>query len=492
MKLGIRLRIGFALASAVMFVVLAQAPAAAPQSIAGAAAAHSEVVAGVQGNPAPLDQQASPRSSFAQMAVSVAHTINVGKDPEDILYAPSSHEIYVADYGAKNVSVINGTTYKVVRTISVGTEGNPESLLYNPSNREVYVVLDTGSGSPNGSIVVIDTTTNKVVTTVHVNGTGSHAGPILLAYDPANGDTYALSDVQTSSPPYYSVSYLSKIGNTSNAVTSIKVDPSAINVIYDNATQCLVVAGFETSNLTVVNSTTNSVRTVHLGNVLEPNFMVYNSADKDVDVVDFGTSSRRGPNITGDVSVLAPTNKVVATIKVGMSPNPFINPVDPVNHDLYVVNTNQTGNKGTYGNTTVSIISTSNKVVATVKVGKGAFVAQYDPANGDVYVESPLTNRTYVIGGTTNKLVGSPTISKGYPYFPLFDPGTGDMLVAGESTFADSSSTAKTVVAVFSSANQLLVNLTLGEGPISSATYDPEDSGMFATNYGAGTVSVIL
>ena len=55
-----------------------------------------------------------------------------------LAYNPSNNKIYVANYNAATVSVIDSSTNEVVDTIKVGPR--PYALQYNPSNNnDIYV-----------------------------------------------------------------------------------------------------------------------------------------------------------------------------------------------------------------------------------------------------------------------------------------------------------------------------------------------------------------
>ncbi len=99
-------------------------------------------------------------STFSTIA-----TIPVGIEPEGIAITPNGKLAYVADYGAKAVSVINTSSNKVLYTVtSLG--GNPEGIAITPNGKLAYVSI---SGSV---IVVINTTTNSIITTIGTSGAG--------------------------------------------------------------------------------------------------------------------------------------------------------------------------------------------------------------------------------------------------------------------------------------------------------------------------------
>jgi YVTN family beta-propeller protein len=392
-------------------------------------------------------------------AIAVAKTITVGKTPAEIVYAANG-DLYVVNQAGNSVSVIAGSTNTVVATVSVVK--SPVNEVYDPTSKEVYVSNST-------QVSVISTSTNKVVTTVKLVGNIGPAG-----FDPANGDLYYLSS------SYPATNLLNKIDHSTHAVTKITVGSLPESAVYDNATRCMVTSNAGSNSLSVVNSTTNAVTTVSLPAGHEPVTMVYNSADKDLYVVDSGAYPVLSK--TGNVSVLSSANKIVATVKVGTFP--ILATVDPKNHDVYVVNTGlSSGSK--IATSSVSVISTANKVVTTVTIGKDGILPTYDPANGEIYVPCKYSNATYVINGSTNKLAHT-LATKPYPLVAFYDPGPTDMLV-----IEDSNSTTKTKVVVISSTDTIVTTLTLGLGPLGGGAYDPGNRDVYGSNEGSNTVSVV-
>src|SRR5919112_1568353 len=67
---------------------------------------------------------------------SIINTINVDS-PIGIEFNPTNRYLYVANYAAATVSVIDPTTNELVDTVSVGSY--PFGVTYNPLNRALYV-----------------------------------------------------------------------------------------------------------------------------------------------------------------------------------------------------------------------------------------------------------------------------------------------------------------------------------------------------------------
>ncbi len=83
---------------------------------------------------------------------------------------------YIANSGANTVTVLDLVNVRVDRTLRVGA--NPIDVIANPRKAEVYV-LSRETGSPAGSVAVIDTSRNEVAVTLPVR-----QDPVGFSVDP--------------------------------------------------------------------------------------------------------------------------------------------------------------------------------------------------------------------------------------------------------------------------------------------------------------------
>ncbi len=88
-------------------------------------------------------------------------SIPVGDGPTGIAYDPNQGTVYVANQRSDTVSVLSGTTFSVLATIPVGT--SPLGVAVDSAGGHVYVA-DHGSGS----VTEISDTTNRVIGTLPV------------------------------------------------------------------------------------------------------------------------------------------------------------------------------------------------------------------------------------------------------------------------------------------------------------------------------------
>ena len=118
----------------------------------------------------------SPASvSIGVPARTSAFTLS-GNRAANIAEDPVNFEMYVADHGCSEVTVVLGT--KIVKTIGVGTD--PFGVAFDPKTGFMYV-SNTGSGT----LTVLNGT--KIAITVFLGAPPFGDG---VGYDPANGLVY--------------------------------------------------------------------------------------------------------------------------------------------------------------------------------------------------------------------------------------------------------------------------------------------------------------
>ncbi|HXQ93839.1 MAG TPA: YncE family protein [Thermoplasmata archaeon] len=404
----------------------------------------------------------------------------------------------------------------VKKNITVGKD--PGAVVYDPANHLVYVALRGAS-----SVKAINATTNTVAKTIAVG-----KEPIGLVYDPSNKDLYvenygsnSFSVISSSDKvvatvairgsflgstiydgangAIYTLSFafvppatldynLSKIDATTQAVTIIPIGTEAGFATYDNASADIVVSNPTTAKLSVVNGTTNKITTVALTAGKIPAEGLYNAANKDLYVLDEGVSSH-GTIGTGNISVLSASNKIVATIKTGI--NPAFLQLDPANHDVYVTDLGkQNTGTGLYPDSNLTVISTANKVATTLMVGKFAGIIAYSPKTNDLYVPCAESNTTYIVNATTNVLLSKTVATPQYPTVAVYSAVAGEVIVAGNANYTGTPT--KSDLTVVSTGNIVAGTVVLGVGPLGGYAYDPTVKASYVSNEGAGTVSVLV
>jgi YVTN family beta-propeller protein len=157
-------------------------------------------------------------------------------EPWGSAYDSHNHDVYVANYESKNVSVI-GPSNTVIRSISVGN--NPISVAFDSENDTIWVA---NVGSAN--VTVINDTSQSPVTSVPLS-----TSPNLLEYDPANNAVY-----NDPGYPYelvaYNASTYAELPGSPLVYTSVAGTLGSMG--YDPATHDLLVADLTSGAIYVI------------------------------------------------------------------------------------------------------------------------------------------------------------------------------------------------------------------------------------------------
>ena len=124
---------------------------------------------------------------------SVIANIPVGKFPISLSVNPLTNVAYVANYGNKTLSVIDGKTNSVITNIKVG--GNPGAISVNPATNLIYVAI-----APSKTVAVIGGKTNDVITNITVGGY-----PLAVSINPSTNMIYVAVRIPNSSTGTISV-----------------------------------------------------------------------------------------------------------------------------------------------------------------------------------------------------------------------------------------------------------------------------------------------
>jgi YVTN family beta-propeller protein len=318
----------------------------------------------------------------------VVANITVGDEPAGVAYDNRTGEVFVANYGSANVSVLcDGGPYcgadmkdQVVGTIT-GVPA-PYGAAYDAGKGEIFVTNFIGAGS----VAVISDSTDHVLTTVRVG-----SSPAADLYDPGTGEVFASN---------FESANVSVISDTNNkVVANVSVGDGPYQMAYDSAKGEVFVPNEDSSNVSVICDGSAAcggaadrnkvVATVALRTGSTPSGAGYDGAKGEVFV------ACQDP---GNVSVISDaTNAAVANVTVGSGAATTV--YDPVG-EVYVPD---------YHASAVSVISAANNsVVATVGVGTNPSFAAYDPSQSEVFVSNYGTDNVTVIwDGSTPSTPGS-------------------------------------------------------------------------------------
>jgi YVTN family beta-propeller protein len=415
------------------------------------------------GGVAPLGGPAGHPASVPSPLVKILKTLSVGTQPTGATYDPVNGKLYEPNLGSNSVSIIRGSTNKVIHNVSVGVR--PVHVVFNNASHDLYV-LNLGSNN----VSVISGLKDKVVRTVNISG---NLLPI-STYDPADGDVYVVS--QISAPANDRVTQIDKV---TYGLRTFAIGPAS-QIVFDPGNQELVTTNTATNNLSLIAPNATAATTINLPAGSGPATFTYNPFNLDLYISDPGNSVHGAPAPTGNVTVLAKNNSIVATIKVGQLP--VVSTYDPANHDIYMVNQGYLGLGGT-PNSSVSVIAPSNTVVRTIPLGPGGVLATFDPKNNEMFVACALANKTYVINTTTNKVVAKLT-TLDHPFGSIYDPRSSDVFVIPYGGVGS------TLLTALSSSNKVVSTLALGSGP-TGPVFDPANGDMYIANQGSGNISVV-
>ena len=125
---------------------------------------------------------------------------------------------------------------------------------------------------------------------------------------------------------------------------------------------------------------------------------------------------------SGTVSVINPSNTIVATIPLATNADPYGVAVGPTG-TIYVAD---------LGNSTVSVIDPGTYAVTTVSVGFEPYGVAVSPQTGDVYVTNTVFGTLSVIDPTTDTVMQTIPVGNlpvGVAVSPI-GPAAGDIYVA--------------------------------------------------------------
>ena len=162
-------------------------------------------------------------------------TIPVGSVPIGVAVNATSNQIYVANSGSNNVSVIDGTSNSVVATITDPNAVAPVAVAVNATTNTIYV-----ANSKSNNVTVIDGATNSVTATIPVG-----TSPSGVAVDSQTNFAYVANSGSND---------ITVINGATNATATLS-DPNAKNpvaVAANPVTHKIYVANSGSNNVTVI------------------------------------------------------------------------------------------------------------------------------------------------------------------------------------------------------------------------------------------------
>jgi len=207
----------------------------------------------------PRSQTAEPQNNRCDVAASCPHSIFAKRleccadrsspPPYAVAVSADGSRAYVTNEGSGTVSVIDTATNSVVSTITVGSL--PTVLAISPDGSQIYV-----DNYSSGTVSVIDPTTNTVKATINVGG-----DPYGVVFSPDGSRAYVANDVGI-------VSVINT--STESVIDTINVG-EAVGVAISPDGSRLYVSHYKGSNtVSVIDTTTDTVvDSISVGNVPE-------------------------------------------------------------------------------------------------------------------------------------------------------------------------------------------------------------------------------
>jgi YVTN family beta-propeller protein len=252
----------------------------------------------------------------------VTAIVSTGTLPAAVAVNPVTNSVYVANGGTNNVTVINGATNST-STVSDPSAVLPVDVAVNPVTNTIYVANHgTGSGS-NGSVTVIDGITGIATDLVDPLAVAPNA----VAVNPATDKIYVANNTSDN------VTVIDGTTNTVSATIPAGVHPRALAV--NSLTNQIYVANqgdgiTDFGEITVINGITNAPSTVTDPSANAPYGVGVNPVTNMIYVANYVSS-----NVT---VVNGSTNTYSATVNPPGADASFAVAVDPVTNHMYVSN----------------------------------------------------------------------------------------------------------------------------------------------------------
>jgi len=284
--------------------------------------------------------------------------------------------LYIPHQFSHTLSVIDGSTYSMIKNISVDCRDG--GVAVSPDGKSVFVTVMDSS-----SVSVIDTKTNTVTNTISI---GDY--PYGVAVSPDGGFAY----VTVMRMGGQEDGYVAVIETTGYSVFStINVGKGPHGVTFHPDGSRAYITNYSGDSVSVIDTASRQViKTIKVGcapsgvAVHPSGSYVYtvNQVDSTLSVIESGSYS------------------VIKTVSIGQYPSGVA--IDPLGKFIYTAN---------WGEASVSVVDTSsNSVVATISVGSGPFDISLDASGSRAYVVNINDNTISVIDtASRNVIVTVPT-----------------------------------------------------------------------------------
>ncbi|MHB8566990.1 MAG: hypothetical protein ACYC7D_12115 [Nitrososphaerales archaeon] len=256
----------------------------------------------------------------------VVSTIPVPQGTLRVAVDSNTNVVYVANTGS--ISVIDGSTYQVTATIPFA--GAIFGIAVDPSTNTLYVAISFDSNTE--EVYVISGATNRLTDIIQLPNEGSDMFPLDVAVDSVTNMVYVTSGFIGGFVGPNNGNLVIINGTTNAVVSNLTVQGDPQSVAVDESTNMLYVVGFSspgnTANLvTVIDGSTNSMAAT----IAVPDNPISIAVDPSTDMVYVGEmTGARVAVIDGSTNTLV-TQIAVDYFTTGVA-------VDPSTNTVYVDN----------------------------------------------------------------------------------------------------------------------------------------------------------
>jgi YVTN family beta-propeller protein len=398
-------------------------------------------------------------SVVSAVSLQVIASIAVGAFPSAIAYDNASGLLAVANELSLNVTWIDPTSFRATSATSTGLEAS--AATYDPSNRELYL---TGQNASDGwpEVAWIDPSAPSVSGALSGIGGGG-----FMAFDPATSEVFA--DGGPVDCACFAPDAVSVVNASNQLVGSITTSPTPEGLGYDPINGAMLAVIWAGSNWTG----TDAVVVLDPRNFTEFNFTQFPGACPQSLAIDAAGDQALIANSCGTtLARLSLSNGTLTPVPVsGGGPDALL--FDPANGDLLVANE--------YSSNLTVWSTSAGRALRSVPVGAGPDGLTYDPISGDVYVANAGSNNVTVVDGATFARVGSIPVGS-YPDGITFDPNDDEVWVANYGS--------SSVTVISAASNTVVASVPNQPGPI-AVVYDGGAGAVFVADSLNGSLGVI-
>ncbi|MHB1709483.1 MAG: hypothetical protein ACYCT2_08435 [Thermoplasmataceae archaeon] len=432
--------------------------------------------------------------------LTIISTNNTFATSNDFALDPSTDYIYEGHEFSHFVTVISGAKNNFVANISI--INSFYGVAFDTADNTLY-----GTDYGANTLVLINGSTNKVDGNISTGRIMTLNG---VFFDNSNGLLY-FTDGANSSLDYINTS-------TNSIIGSIPTGNGPSTIIYNNVSHRLYVSNYWSSNISVINSTTNrDLPPIVLSLFSDPQSLIVGPSNKLIYISNYGS---------GNVAVIDPHNySIIKSIAVGDGPGGIAsdssnnmvyvsNTFSSTIHSISVINTsknNVSSNINGINDASALAVDTNNgaiyvsdypyvsiynismhRFIKNITIDALAYGAIYDKINGMVYLTDYSTNKITVINTTTESIQGNISL-------PEFDPTAmsinlidNEIYVAASSDLCIINGTTNTISSVFNM-NAQIVGVSFD--PLLDNIFITTSQGIFllnATNQIIETLSIQL